>query len=511
VIKALGISLTSIILTVTMLWPSRTPLTAPSRLSDALISDATDRPGLINAGSEFMPPLLSRNLLTDTSTSEAPFDPVSEREGEQINPVMVNSLAPGMIITNTTALTTARAIASDPTIITFADFITQPHPATAAVLTTPLTFFPTHGIQYAVLSTGNASSILNPGTYASTNWFGDNVRGNTDFDVTIWRIGLNVPIEANCLGLDFQFLSEEYPSYVRSVFNDAFIGELDESTWTTVVTSTISAPNNFIFDTAGNPITINSVVGLAATHGSGTAFDGGVTHGGATGLLTARTPISPGPHTLYLSILDQGDHIFDSAVLIDNLVLFNAFDCEAGVVEKPKIYLPVIVKYWTSAPDLVVDKLTASSNAVTVVIKNIGNAPVTNPFWVDVYLNPNPAPTRVNQHWWEVAGQGLVWGVTTPIPAGDTLTLTMDDPYYSTFHSRFTGSLVAGTPIWAQVDSINLNSDYGGVLELHEMNGGAYNNLHSILLTADFMMVDEPVAANGLQLPASSSQLPPRR
>jgi hypothetical protein len=498
-------------LTVAVLLPSRALLTAPSRLPDGLIADDTDRTGLINAGSEFTPPLLSSHLLTDTSTSEAPFDPVSEREAEQTNPVMLSpGLAPSMIISNATALTKALAIASDPTIITFADFITQPHPATAAVLTTPLTFFPTHGVDYVALSTGNVSSIPSPGTHASTNWFGGNVRGNTDFDVTIWRIGLNVPVGANCLGLDFQFLSEEYPGYVRSVFNDAFIGELDESTWTTVVTSTISAPNNFIFDAAGNPITINSVVGLAAAHGIGTAFDGGITQGGATGLLTARTPISPGPHTLYLSILDQGDHIFDSAVLIDNLVLFNALDCEAGVVEKPKIYLPFIVKNWISAPDLVVDNLTAGNNTVTVVIKNIGNAPVTNPFWVDVYLNPNPAPTRVNQHWWELAGQGLVWGVTMPIPAGDTLTLTIGDPYYSAFHSRFTSSLAAGTPIWAQVDSVNLNTSYGGVLELHEINGGAYNNLKSIPLAVDLMPADAPAGTDSLP-PASSHELPPRR
>jgi hypothetical protein len=97
-----------------------------------------------------------------------------------------------------------------------------------------------------------------------------------------------------------------------------------------------------------------------------------------------------------------------------------------------------------------------------------------------------------------------------PIPAGDTLTLTIGDPYYSAFHSRFTSSLAAGTPIWAQVDSVNLNTSYGGVLELHEINGGAYNNLKSIPLAVDLMPADAPAGTDSLP-PASSHELPPRR
>lgn len=38
-------------------------------------------------------------------------------------------------------------------------------------------------------------------------------------------------------------------------------------------------------------------------------------------LLTAVTPPSPGAHSLYLSIFDQGDRIYDSAVIVDNLRL----------------------------------------------------------------------------------------------------------------------------------------------------------------------------------------------
>src|SRR5438034_350994 len=43
--------------------------------------------------------------------------------------------------------------------------------------------------------------------------------------------------------------------------------------------------------------------------------------GGATVLLQASSQITPGPHSLYLSLFDQGDHSLDSAVFLDNLVV----------------------------------------------------------------------------------------------------------------------------------------------------------------------------------------------
>jgi hypothetical protein len=68
---------------------------------------------------------------------------------------------------------------------------------------------------------------------------------------------------------------------------------------------------------------------------------------------------------------------------------------------------------------------------------------------------------------------------------GETLALTYSlspgapNLYYSPEHSSFAGSLPAGTPIYAQVDSAHLNTAHGGVLESHELANGPYNNVSS--------------------------------
>lgn len=97
-----------------------------------------------------------------------------------------------------------------------------------------------------VMSSGRASRITEANTSGSSGGKlgGGSIRGNTDRDVTVVRVDLDVPDWVNCIvGIDFQFFSEEHPEYVGSGFNDGFIIELDESTWTTSG-SQIIAPRN---------------------------------------------------------------------------------------------------------------------------------------------------------------------------------------------------------------------------------------------------------------------------
>ena len=124
-----------------------------------------------------------------------------------------------------------------------------------------------------------------------------------------------------------------------------------------------------------------------------------------------------------------------------------------------------------------VQSVAATANDVQVVIENQGNGPVSDDFWVDVYVNPNPIPTAVNQIWPDLADEGLVWGVTTDMQPGDVMTLTVGDAYYVPAYSQVAWPLDAGTPVYAQVDSASAGSTYGAVLESHEVLGTAYNNV----------------------------------
>jgi hypothetical protein len=128
-----------------------------------------------------------------------------------------------------------------------------------------------------------------------------------------------VPGGDNCLALDYRFLSEEFPEFVGSEFNDAFVAEIGSSTWSVGESGELSRPINFASSLEGTPISVNGVGPAAVTpqEAGGTYFDA------ATGLITTKTPITPGPHSIYLSIFDASDHIYDSAVFLDNLRFVN--------------------------------------------------------------------------------------------------------------------------------------------------------------------------------------------
>ncbi len=230
------------------------------------------------------------------------------------------------ITTTRTASTVATAIVADTSAISGSSF--QSIPPTGgggeepnAVSTTPLGGFQTNGTSYGILTTGDATLVNQPNSSGSdgVGLGGPNVRGVNDYDVTILKVDLNVPAGVNCMTVDFRFLSEEYPEFVGSNVNDAFVAELDTSDWTTDAAANVTAPHNFAFDPTGHPITVNAAGAASMT----LANAAGTTYDGATPLLNASTPVSSGAHHLYLSIFDQGDDIYDSAVFLDNVRFSN--------------------------------------------------------------------------------------------------------------------------------------------------------------------------------------------
>jgi uncharacterized repeat protein (TIGR01451 family) len=161
----------------------------------------------------------------------------------------------------------------------------------------------------------------------------------------------------------------------------------------------------------------------------------------------------------------------------------------AVVIKQTKIYMPIVMRQYVAAPDLIVKRIIASPNNVQIVIQNIGDLPVLNEFWVDVYISPTVAPSHVNQTWPMFGTQGLVWGVTntafSKLQVGDVLTLTMADDYFMSDLSHVTWPLAIGTPIYAQVDSADASTTYGAVLENHEISGAPYNNIRGPVLVTN--------------------------
>lgn len=221
-------------------------------------------------------------------------------------------------------------MARDPKLVRRAVFAALPPGSKpAAVSTTKLAGFPTNGKSFAILSTGNAGLADRPNTSPSSGSEsgGPAIRGARD--VAIMRVDLNVPKGANCLSFDFRFLTEEFPEFVGSDFNDAFIAELGISNWNASGKENplVVSPRNFASDTKGSPIRVNAtgVTGMTAFRAKGTSYDG------ATRRLRASTRVKPGLRRLYLSIFDQGDRIYDSAVFLDNLRTSAAKTCASGV------------------------------------------------------------------------------------------------------------------------------------------------------------------------------------
>jgi hypothetical protein len=202
----------------------------------------------------------------------------------------------------------------------------------AGVGDTPIAPFPADGGTYAVLSTGDAALADQPdqsGAYPSVPDDGSTPggRGDTAQDVTVLSIPVNVPAGANCLSFDFRFFSEEYPDFLNSNFNDAFIAELDATTWTSAGSVIDGLENDFALDSSGKPLTVNSAqAGLSAPNAAGTPF------GGASAPLRAKVVVTPGAHTVYLSVLDLSDMSYDTAVFVDALRTSNesAATCVRG-------------------------------------------------------------------------------------------------------------------------------------------------------------------------------------
>jgi hypothetical protein len=169
-------------------------------------------------------------------------------------------------------------------------------------------------------------------------------------DVIDVKLKIKVPNNAKGLSLDFDFWSGEWPDYVCSNFNDAFVAYLHSAALKDPQKNPNGDPQNISFDANGNTISVNNnffgvctpnvQTGCAAgaKKGTSTCAKGPgelagtgfsdpqqaycadtSTSGGATSWLTSQAPVQGG-ETIDLDLLvwDTGDAQYDSSVLIDN-------------------------------------------------------------------------------------------------------------------------------------------------------------------------------------------------
>lgn len=90
--------------------------------------------------------------------------------------------------------------------------------------------FPLAGPRYGILSTGEASAVASPddeGDLSTDNGGDGGGHGTAANDLVTLRIDIDVPADRNCLTLDYRFLTEEFPEFIGSQYNDTFLAELD--------------------------------------------------------------------------------------------------------------------------------------------------------------------------------------------------------------------------------------------------------------------------------------------
>ncbi|MFD3164953.1 beta strand repeat-containing protein [Herpetosiphon sp. NSE202] len=146
--------------------------------------------------------------------------------------------------------------------------------------------------------------------------------------------------------------------------------------------------------------------------------------------------------------------------------------------DRAVVYIPMVLK--PASVDLVVDSIQVVNGTVRVTVRNAGTEPLAGGYWVDAYINPTQAPTAANQPWNSLGNFGMAWAIPTNAPAlapNATLTLISGGQYYRSDLSFVpAGQLNAGSRIYAQADSYGL-TNYGAILETHEIYGGTYNNI----------------------------------
>ncbi len=170
------------------------------------------------------------------------------------------------------------------------------------------------------------NNAKNPLPMPNANGCGAGPDEPTVHDYVEWSLTIRVPQNARSFHFDFMFATAEYPEWLCSQYNDKFLAILDSKAY----------KGNVSFDAKGHPVTVNigffdvceSVPMNQCTRPisklAGTGYErfdfADRPIGGGTDWLRTTAPVVPGETIeLRFILFDEGDHRFDSTVLIDNL------------------------------------------------------------------------------------------------------------------------------------------------------------------------------------------------
>lgn len=185
----------------------------------------------------------------------------------------------------------------------------------SAVLSSFGNISPRQGGNFALLSTGVAS--------ATGDVELDYDPAGPDGDISTLTLNFLVPADMNSILFDFYFISQEYPEWVGSEYNDKFQAIITGS-------SRVSNGTNIALDPNGNVIDVNSVT-FKITQGHSDIVDTSFANDGGTGWVIAGAPVAPGDNiSISFSVEDVSDGIVTSDVLLDNF-RFDQGSVEAGV------------------------------------------------------------------------------------------------------------------------------------------------------------------------------------
>ena len=290
--------------------------------------------------------LVTLFLFGCVETTILPPKPV-ERTGQDLlltkSPANANELATAILTPGTSTLLTAAS-----TVGVATQF---------EVYTTSLTGFPTDGPSYALISSGNASSIAGVATdFYSYNTGGPSSpplshRGNPSYDIARLSLTLSVPAGAETLSFDWKFGTEENPTYIGTMVD-----------WASAIITTLAGSTNILLLPGDIPVDVdnaapfsNAVSGTSENPLPPYPSPDDTVYNAVTGMYTSTFNVAPFiGETIIVDfwVGDENDAILDSALFIDNLNIEGEIDvavdikpqsCPNPLNVKKKGVLPVAI------------------------------------------------------------------------------------------------------------------------------------------------------------------------